>query len=172
MWALVERAVGLGVVALVLFAALRGHPFFAIPLRWRWLALRDAHVAAGLRLRAAILDLLAQGKAQHAELLVADIDELLTSMADLVQTRRALVGTDDPGPRLQQAIERTHTTLDGAQRRLEDLKATLLEQAALDAEATVEEARQRFRERAEDFGYTVEAQTELKAALQAARKRS
>lgn len=99
-------------------------------------------------------------------------------MADIVEVRRALgvqlgrTGREQAGTqRLRDAIGRTKQTLAAAHARLEDLRAALLEQATLDTEMAVDEARTRFRERAEQFGYVVEAQLELKAELQQMRGR-
>ena len=194
MVAIIERFLVLAVVVGFAAMVVKQHPFFHIPLRWRWLALQDRALGDALALRSGILDLLRSGRALHVAGLVHDVDDLVRAMADIVEVRRALgvelgkMGRgaggaagrgagreglcEDAGTeRLRAAIDRTQTTLAAAQARLEDLRAALLEQATLDSEVAVEDARARFRERAEQFGYVVEAQLELKAELQQMRGR-
>ncbi|MSP93221.1 MAG: hypothetical protein EXR79_15735 [Myxococcales bacterium] len=178
MLAIIERLLLLAVVVGLVAMVVRQHPFFHIPLRWRWLGTQDAALGKALALRAGILDLLQNGRALHAGGLVRDIDDLVRAMADIVEVRRALgvqlgrTGREQAGTqRLRDAIGRTKQTLAAAHARLEDLRAALLEQATLDTEMAVDEARTRFRERAEQFGYVVEAQLELKAELQQMRGR-
>jgi hypothetical protein len=165
--AVIERLVIAALVATVVVFFVRSHPFFAVPLRWRWLALADRDMGRAMGLRAAILDLLRQGRARHAEVLVADVDDLIRGMAELVEVQRALASEGPANERVTAAQRKVAGSLQAATARLEDLRAVLLEHAAVEADGVVDEIRLRFRERAEELGYSIAAQGELRSELEA-----
>lgn len=143
------------------------------PLRWRWLALRSEPMGQALRYRHGIATLVHdRATTPDGQGLLADVDALVSSVAELVEVRVGLgaesaqAGETDAKLRLGAAIERTDQSLEAALLRLDDLRACLLDHAADRMEEAVKDARGRFHERAEQLGYVTDAHRELREELQ------
>lgn len=142
------------------------------PWPWLWWGLKDARFRAALTTRGQIA-WLAHDKAGTPDAvgLLCDVDSLMDSMVEMLQVRTDLGPRDgmttagDTSARLQSALRKVDAHLDSAQRRLDDIRATLLEFAADRIEDALADARVRFHERAEHLGYTVDAHKELQEEL-------
>lgn len=142
------------------------------PLPWLWWGLRNARFRQALTTRGQIARL-AHDKAgsPDAVRLLCDVDSLLDSMVEMLQVRTDLGPRDgmttagDTSARLQAALRKVDAHLDTAQRRLDDIRATLLEFAADRLQDALADARTRFHDRAEQLGYTVQAHQELQEEL-------
>lgn len=140
------------------------------PLRWLGWALRDAKMRRALQIRNHVKLLVEDRKASPDGVgLLCDVDSLVDAVADLAKVRAELAGQGALGggatSKLAQALQRTDENLDAALRRLDDLRACLLEFAADRLEEALADARMRFRERAEHLGYAVDAHRELQDQL-------
>ena len=142
------------------------------PWPWLWWALRSAQMRQALTTRGHIARLVNDKKATPDAIgLLCDVDSLLDSMVEMLQVRGDLGARDDmttPGDhsaRLQAAVARTDEHLASAQRRLDDIRACLLDFAADRMEEALGDARTRFRDRAEQLGFTIDAHKELQEEI-------
>jgi len=143
------------------------------PWPWLWWGLRSARMRRVLATRGQIARL-AHDKAGTPDAigLLCDVDALVDSVVEMLQVRADLGPRDgmttsgDVSARLQAALRKVDAHLDTAQRRLDDIRATLLEFAADRLHDALADARTRFHERAEQLGYTVDAHKELQEELE------
>jgi len=172
---LLERLLLWGLRIAVVFGALwllRRALYNLPPWRWMWWALRSSRMRRVLAIRGQIVRL-AHDKAGTPDAigLLCDVDSLVDSVVEMLQVRAELGPRDgmttagDVSARLQAALRKVDAHLDGAQRRLDDIRATLLEFAADRLNDALADARARFHERAEQLGYTVDAHKELQQEL-------
>ncbi|MSQ81846.1 MAG: hypothetical protein EXR77_02890 [Myxococcales bacterium] len=141
---------------------------------WKWLAwaVRSGQMRQALTIRNQIAKLVRDRKATPDSIgLLCDVDSLVDSVVELLEVRGDLGARDGMttagghSERLQTAVARTDQHLEGAMRRLDDIRACLLEFAADRMEEALADARTRFRDRAEQLGYTVDAHRELQQEI-------
>lgn len=165
------RLIELSLVALVAYLLVRFVRRLP-PLKWYWLAVQSKPMRLALGLRNHIAGLVRDRKATPDGVgLLCDVDDLMGSVVELVEVRLGLGAQEkhsssgDAATRLQTAVQRTDQHLDVALQRLDDIRACLLEFAADRMEERLADARNQFRDRAEQLGYTVDAHRELQDEL-------
>jgi len=174
-------------IRILLFAALAGVVGYLgyrvarllPPRRWLWLAATSAQMRRAIAVRNHIARMVAdRGATPDGVGMVVDADDLVGSVAELVAVRGGLHaeqrrggGGQEAAQRLGLAIGRADDHLSAALQRLEELRACLVELAADRMEERLAEARSRFRDRADQVGYTVEAHRELQEELRKLRDR-
>ena len=149
------RLIELGVVAALAYLLVRFVRQLP-PLKWYWLAVQSKPMRLALGLRNHIAGLVRDRKATPDGVgLLCDVDDLMGSVVELVEVRLGLgtqerhPGSGEAATRLQTAVQRTDQHLDVALQRLDDIRACLLEFAADRMEERLADARNRFRDRAE-----------------------
>lgn len=151
----------------------------ALPWRWRRLGWQHKAMATALQERERITEVLHGSRLPVASSVLSDVDALVDSVADLVEVR-LMLGVEQARTaedsavhgQLAASLERTDASLAEALRRLDAIRAVLLDHAADRLQDALADARERFAEHAEQLERVAEANREMREELARLRRGS
>jgi hypothetical protein len=172
---LLTYVIRLGILAALLWLAwgwLQARRPKQLAWRWRRLGWQHKAMATALQERKRIAEVLRGSQLPVASSVMSDVDALVGSVADLVEVRLGLgveqarvaqgSATHD---QLAVSLARTDESLAEALRRLDTIRAVLLDHAADRLQDALADARERFAEHADQLERVAEANREMREEL-------
>ena len=152
--------------AIAVWRSLQGDPRLDVPGEWTRAASAHPWLQEALELRQKIVERVVAGKASSASDLVADVDEVMARLVDISTVDGHMASaSDELRGRLEASLIKLTAERASAISWLTEAYAVLIESAANEFDATVDELQGRLRTQKEQLRMEVEARREINQAL-------